>query len=514
MKLAHILRCRPHQIGPLLFSFFTLLAVLSPPKLKADEGVFDGLDIGGGNFTIDGSGNAQFNGNLYGTYFFGEGGVGLTLQSDSYEGLSINANDDGSSAGVIRINSYGSDSDSDPTAIIVNANGSGANAGAINLNASGTGASIGLLSTGSISLGANNAVSILSTGTMSIESTGWLSLTTGTFTISAENIHISGTSLSSGILALNSSGQLINAPHTVIDISSGNLGLGTTTSPLYTLDVGGNGRVSGIMYMGSLNSSGSSSISGTLTVSSLITSGSATLSNALTVSGSTSVQSLSSTIASINAGTGPAGNDLVPLSISGSADTSYWYGDEDSGSDAGGVVGLIQNSSSGGSAFWRAKNDQGSILDIGIAGSGVNGWSGGYFYMPYTAPNGSGLIRYSGSGAMVLDVNAYNSYIMFGYRELEWARFSPLNGNMLIGGTTDISGSGGLKVFGTTQATSTISGALQVAGGASEYGNHYTGGNNVTKGSLTVTGSSTIQTLSAANVSISGTLQFVLTTRS
>lgn len=49
-------------------------------------------------------------------------------------------------------------------------------------------------------------------------------------------------------------------------------------------------------------------------------------------------------------------------------------------------------------------------------------------------------------------------------------------GNLLIGGTTDISGSGGLKVFGTTAATSTTSGALQVAGGAGIQGAVYVGG--------------------------------------
>jgi hypothetical protein len=38
-------------------------------------------------------------------------------------------------------------------------------------------------------------------------------------------------------------------------------------------------------------------------------------------------------------------------------------------------------------------------------------------------------------------------------------------GNLLIGGTTDISGTGGLKVFGTTPSTNTTSGALVVTGG-------------------------------------------------
>jgi hypothetical protein len=49
-------------------------------------------------------------------------------------------------------------------------------------------------------------------------------------------------------------------------------------------------------------------------------------------------------------------------------------------------------------------------------------------------------------------------------------------GNLLIGGTTDITGSGGLKVFGTTAATSTTTGALQVAGGVGVAGAGYFGG--------------------------------------
>jgi len=50
------------------------------------------------------------------------------------------------------------------------------------------------------------------------------------------------------------------------------------------------------------------------------------------------------------------------------------------------------------------------------------------------------------------------------------------SGNLLIGGTTDITGSGGLKVFGTTASTSTTTGALQVAGGVGVAGALYAGG--------------------------------------
>ena len=49
----------------------------------------------------------------------------------------------------------------------------------------------------------------------------------------------------------------------------------------------------------------------------------------------------------------------------------------------------------------------------------------------------------------------------------EVGRFTTTSGNLLIGGTTDISGSGGLKVFGTTASTSTSTGALVVGNGTS-----------------------------------------------
>jgi len=62
------------------------------------------------------------------------------------------------------------------------------------------------------------------------------------------------------------------------------------------------------------------------------------------------------------------------------------------------------------------------------------------------------------------------------------------SGNLLIGGTTNITGGGGLKVFGTTAASSTTTGALQVAGGVGIAGAAYVGGNLNVSGTQNVFG--------------------------
>jgi hypothetical protein len=79
----------------------------------------------------------------------------------------------------------------------------------------------------------------------------------------------------------------------------------------------------------------------------------------------------------------------------------------------------------------------------------------------------------------------------------------PVGGNLLIGGTTDITGSGGLKVFGTTDATSTSSGSLQTLGGLGVAKNIYFG---TTSATLNFNGDTPLQrtangTLSLANTS-------------
>jgi filamentous hemagglutinin len=90
---------------------------------------------------------------------------------------------------------------------------------------------------------------------------------------------------------------------------------------------------------------------------------------------------------------------------------------------------------------------------------------------------GAGFFAINSAGSQPLVLSANN---------VEGARVTA-TGNVLIGGTTDISGSGGLKVFGTTASTSTSSGALVVGNGTS--GGLGVGGAIFAGGDITSTGS-------------------------
>jgi hypothetical protein len=92
-------------------------------------------------------------------------------------------------------------------------------------------------------------------------------------------------------------------------------------------------------------------------------------------------------------------------------------------------------------------------------------------------------------------LNAHLSFLTNGGAAAvsEKARLTDI-GNLLVGGTTDISGSGGLKVFGTTASTSTTTGSLVNAGGFGNAGAAYIGG------TLSATGAATF----AARIGING----------
>jgi hypothetical protein len=87
-------------------------------------------------------------------------------------------------------------------------------------------------------------------------------------------------------------------------------------------------------------------------------------------------------------------------------------------------------------------------------------------FRPLGSTTIAGVRIYSGSANFAqIDAGLFDASGTFGTSKplvLQGA-----GGNLLVGGTTDISGAGGLKVFGPTAATSTTSGALQVTGGGS-----------------------------------------------
>jgi len=123
-----------------------------------------------------------------------------------------------------------------------------------------------------------------------------------------------------------------------------------------------------------------------------------------------------------------------------------------------GTNGLATITPTGTGAF--VVNSTGSFSEIDLNASGVaNGY---FFYDTSTTTVGIGSVL--------------NRAVKFMVNASEKARFAATTGNLLIGGTTDITGSGGLKVFGTTAASSTTSGALQVAGGVGVAGAGYFGG--------------------------------------
>ena len=132
----------------------------------------------------------------------------------------------------------------------------------------------------------------------------------------------------------------------------------------------------------------------------------------------------------------------------------------------------------------------GTSLTLGQGGSGAATFNRGLTATKYTYPDDGNAVLMMGRYSVGLPTAFYQTpsngtnYGWLNAAGSDLMRLSGTNGNLLIGGTTDISGTGGLKVFGTTAATSTTTGSLQTAGGLGVAGAIYAGGNIVASSSV------------------------------
>jgi len=157
---------------------------------------------------------------------------------------------------------------------------------------------------------------------------------------------------------------------------------------------------------------------------------------------------------------------LVVDSIAANATTALTLSGGSSGASitlrAGGTDNILLTPSSGGGVLGYIQVPTSTAVRPTFVGSSTN--SGIFF-------PGGGAVAFTLSGT-------------------ESARFSG-SSNLLIGGTTDITGSGGLKVFGTTASTNTTSGALIIGGGVGVAGAIFVGG-IVATSSATLSGAGAI----------------------
>jgi len=140
-------------------------------------------------------------------------------------------------------------------------------------------------------------------------------------------------------------------------------------------------------------------------------------------------------------------------------------------------------------SFVNTTTGTGATTSLEIISDGTTGFLQTYGPTYGTGAYASGAFLVNGGANAVVGLSAHGAggYIKFIQQSFgnEIARFSPTNANLLIGGTTDIPGTGGVKIFGNSAATGTTSGALQVVGGVGVQGRLHvngvtTGGDNAT----------------------------------
>ena len=211
------------------------------------------------------------------------------------------------------------------------------------------------------------------------------------------------------------------------------------------------------------------------------TAGQITVTNGDGVSGNPTL-SLPTALTSVNSVTAATTTDLT-LS-GGSSGASLVLGQGASGAAAftlPGSGGVTATQTRNGQAVLRLTNAStgtGAFANLELVNSGFTG-SLYQFGTGYTTSGrfvaDSLLLDSGGTGGLAF--GATNGNITW-YQGGNTAtmRLAATTGNLLIGGTTDISGTGGLKVFGTTASTSTTTGSLVNAGGFGNTGAAYIGG--------------------------------------
>jgi len=134
---------------------------------------------------------------------------------------------------------------------------------------------------------------------------------------------------------------------------------------------------------------------------------------------------------------------------------------------------------------------------FGIIGNGGSSQTVLQFgYGLVTAPTNTGSIFVSASDFILSTAGSLSFGLTGG---AEWARFATSTGNLLIGTTTDITGTGGLHVAGTSTASTTTSGALRVGSNVGLSGN--AGGASYFGGTVNITSTAAQAGLSVSNSS-------------
>jgi hypothetical protein len=161
----------------------------------------------------------------------------------------------------------------------------------------------------------------------------------------------------------------------------------------------------------------------------------------------------------------------------------------------GRVLGLLS-----GASTWSINPGAGLIIPNFVLGA-----SGGKAIALVAGPSGSGVV-WDQTGFFDFAIDTRGRLV--GGSTTGGTSVARLTTNFLIGGTSDISGSGGVKIFGSTASISSSTGALQVIGGAGIGGSIHVGGAASFGGSITLPGGAFVSgSNGAVSLSASGTNQ-------